>query len=113
MTPIVMGTLLGFVISVVEAVGLTVLRRGGAWAIPMASLTYAFFVVPLLSYGLKYEGIGMTNFLWNVFSTLMMFAIGIYVFREKVHHQQLIGVLVSLLGIGLILMAPDSGNSTY
>lgn len=113
MTPIVIATILGFVVSVVEAVGLTVLRKGGPWAIPIASLTYAFLVVPLLSYGLKYEGIGMTNFLWNVFSTILMFAIGIYVFREKVHHLQLIGVLVSLLGIGLILIAPDSGNSTY
>lgn len=112
MGPIFIGALLTFFISIVEAVGLTILRTGWKWSIPIASLIYGLFVIPLLHYGLKFEGIGMINFLWNIFSTITMFVIGIYVFREKVHYQQRIGVLVSLLGIGLILMAPDSGNST-
>lgn len=52
----------------------------------------------------------MLNFLWNIFSTITMFVIGIYVFGETVHYLQLIGVLVSLLGIGLILVAPESAG---
>ena len=102
-----------FFIAIVEAVGLTVLRTGWKWAIPFASLNYALFVVPLLSYALTFKGIGMVNFLWNIFTTITMFFIGIYVFREKVHPLQLLGVFISLLGIGIVFMAPDSGNSTY
>jgi len=108
MTPILTATLLGFIISIVEAVGLTALRTGWKYALPVASLTYAFFVVPLLSVSLKYEGIGMINFLWNIFSTLMMFTIGIYGFKEKVTNLQLIGVIISLFGIGIILIAPEN-----
>lgn len=113
MGPIIIATFLGFVSSIVEAVGLTILRTKIKWAIPIASFIYAFFIVPLLAYGLKYEGVGMVNFLWNIFSTIMMFFVGIYVFREKMNNLQFVGVLISLVGIGLILIAPDAGNSTY
>ena len=96
-------------LSGIEAIGLTLLRmedpktllyRGIA-----ASAIYGFAVVPLLIKNLEYEGIGLVNFIWNVFSTIIMFLIGIYVFGEKIAGVQLIGIVVSLAGLGLILMA--------
>lgn len=107
MKPILAATILGFVTALVEAVGLTALRSQLSHGIVIASIMYALGVVPLLAYGLRYEGIGMTNFLWNVFSTLCMFTIGIYVFKEKVHNLQFVGVALSLFGIGLILLSPN------
>lgn len=108
MKPVYAATLLGFAAALVEAVGLTAMRSQLSYGIVISSLLYALGVAPILAYSLQYEGIGMVNFLWNVFSTLCMFAIGIYVFKEKVHNLQLIGVGVSLVGLGLILMAPES-----
>ena len=40
-----------------------------------------------------------------IYSTIVMFIIGIYVFEEKVANLQLIGVILSLGGLALILMA--------
>ena len=94
--------------SIIEAVGLTVLRMKQSFSIPVAAAIYAVAVVPLLSIALKYEGIGLVNFFWNIFSTLVMFIIGIYYFKEKINNLQLIGVAISLLGVFLILVAPDA-----
>ena len=103
-------------LSSVEAVALTLLRienpktllyRGFA-----ASTIYGALVVPLLIKTLQYEGIGIVNFIWNVFSTIIMFTIGVYIFKEKIESLQLIGVVLSLAGLGLILMGGSSGSSS-
>jgi len=108
MTAIINASIIMGVATIVESVGLTILRQGSNYAIPITSAIYALGVVPLINMGLQYKGIGMVNFLWNVFSTLIMFAVGIYMFKEKVNRLQIIGVLVSLLGLGLVYMAPDA-----
>jgi multidrug transporter EmrE-like cation transporter len=91
----------------IEAVALTLLRMGGTWNLFTASFIFAFAVVPLLSKALEYEGIGMVNFVWNVFSTLVMFMIGMYVFSEKITALKTIGIVIALLGIGIIMLADD------
>lgn len=91
----------------IEAFALTLLRIGGTWNLVSASAIFAFAVVPLLSKALQYEGIGMTNFIWNVFSTLIMFFIGIYIFSEKITALKTIGICVAFLGIGIIILADD------
>jgi len=106
MTPIVIASILVFFVSIIEAVGLTILKSTWKYAIPFTSLNYGLLVVPLLALSLKYEGIGIVNFLFNIFSTLIVFTIGIYYFKEKVNNLQFIGVIMSLFGIGLVLMAP-------
>lgn len=102
------------VLSGIEAVALTLLRmeekRTQLYRIIGAASIYALAVVPLLVKTLEYEGIGMVNFLWNVFSTIIMFAIGIYVFGEKIAGLQLIGIILSLGGLGLILMADSTSK---
>jgi len=95
-------------VSLVEAIGLTALRFKKYYSIPIASGIYAFLVIPLLYIALNYEGIGMVNFFWNVFSTVVMFLIGIYVFDERLHNLQIVGILFSLLGLFLILVTPES-----
>jgi len=107
MTPIVNSTFFVLIATIIESIGLTILRQGSTYAIPMTSAIYALGVVPLLHMSLRYEGIGLTNFLWNVISTLVMFAIGIYIFKEKIKKLQFMGVLVCLLGVGMILMSPE------
>jgi multidrug transporter EmrE-like cation transporter len=93
--------------SLVEALGLYWLRVGSMEAFLKATLAYGLGVTYFLSRSLKYEGIGMTNFLWNVMSTMIGFGIGIFLFQEQVHYLQTIGVVLGLLGVGLIAMAPE------
>jgi multidrug transporter EmrE-like cation transporter len=102
--PIVSAIGLAGLTAVVESFGLFFIRNS---ELLKAGLIYGIGVVALLSKGLAYEGIGMVNFLWNIFSTLLGFILGIYFFKEKVHYLQLLGVLVSLLGLGMIVLAPE------
>lgn len=94
--------------SLIEAVGLYSVKLGGPQNLLVASLVYGAGVVPLLSKTVAYEGIGIVNFFWNILSTLLGFAIGIFYFKERIHHLQVIGVGLSLLGIGCILLAPST-----
>ena len=95
-------------VSILEAIGLTALRFKKYYSIPIASGIYALFVIPLLYTALKFQGVGMVNFLSNMFSTIMLFLIGIYIFDEHLDNIQILGVLLSLLGLFLILVAPES-----
>ena len=75
---------------------------------------FKFFIITMLCYGivipyllyknLIYKDIGMINFFWNIFSTITGFAIGILLFKEQVNNLQLIGISLSLLGIGLVIL---------
>jgi multidrug transporter EmrE-like cation transporter len=93
--------------SLVEVPALTLLRMGGIVNISLASIIFALGVVPVLSIALQYEGIGLVNFLWNILSTIIMLVIGIFFFKEKVSVLQLIGVLLSLLGMSLVVVSRE------
>lgn len=95
------------ILTVIEAVALTLLRTGGTWQMVGASAIFAFGVVPLLSKTLEYDGIGMVNFVWNIFSTIIMFAVGIYFFSEKITRLKTMGILLSIAGLGLIVISDD------
>jgi len=98
------------VASIVEAFGLFFMRSGGFQNTLIASLLYGGAVVPLLAKALQYQGLGIVNLLWNILSTLFAFGIGIHMFNERIHYLQVIGATLSLLGIGLIVMAPKEEN---
>ena len=92
--------------AVVEAVALYYIRAGGLVNTSIASVLYAVGAVPLLAFATKYEGIGISNFLWNVLSTLIGFGIGVYFYKEKIRNMQIMGVILSLVGVAMILMDP-------
>jgi multidrug transporter EmrE-like cation transporter len=92
----------------VEALALYFIRAGGFTNVSIASVLYAAGAVPLLAFATKYEGIGISNFLWNVLSTLIGFGIGIYFYKEKIRNMQIMGVIVSLVGVAMILLDPGA-----
>lgn len=75
---------------------------------------FKFFIITMICYGilipyllyrnLMYKDIGMINFFWNIFSTMIGFTIGILLFNEQVNNLQWIGISLSLLGIGLVIL---------
>ena len=64
---------------------------------------YGTLVAFLLYKMMTYEGVGMVNFLWNIFSTMSGFIIGIMIFKEKVNNLQWAGVALGILAFGLII----------
>ena len=88
----------------IEAIALTLLRIGGTIPILAAAVIYSVGVVPLLVKALSFEGVGLINFVWNIFSTLIMFAIGFLYFGERITPSKTAGVLISLLGIGILMI---------
>lgn len=96
-----------FIMVIIEGVAFYLLRlRGGIVNIIFAAIIFAFVVVPILSVCLQYEGMGMTNFLWNVLSTITMIVIGTIFFNEELVNRQKLGIGISLIGL-LILYIPD------
>jgi multidrug transporter EmrE-like cation transporter len=90
--------------SLVEAGALTLLRIGGKWNVLYAAAIFACAVVPLLSKALEWQGVGMVNFIWNVFSTFLMFSIGYFFFDEKLTYLKLVGISSCIFGIGILLL---------
>ena len=76
--------------------------------IKYACLIYGLIIPFILLKLLKYEGIGLVNFFWNILSTISGILIGIYLFNEKINNKQIIGIIISLTGLYLILL--DSEN---
>jgi hypothetical protein len=105
MKGIYIGSAIISLIAIIEAFGLYFIRGGSVLA---ASLIYGLAVVPLLTWAVKYEGIGLLNFMWNILSTVFGFAIGVYLYGEEVRSVQIMGVIVSLTGMAMILMDPEA-----
>ena len=61
-------------------------------------------IVPyVMLMSLNYDGIGNTNFYWNILSTVFVFIIAIYFFGEQVTNTQFVGIVLSIFGVFLVL----------
>jgi len=93
---------------IIEAVALYYIQKAsttGALRLVFIAMAIYGLVLPILLYKMvTYEGIGMINFLWNIFSTLFGFLIGILLFKEKVNNLQWIGVALGVLAFALIIL---------
>lgn len=102
-------------LTAVENVGMYSIKRSqtnGEWLFYiLASLIYGILVPFFFMRSLQYEGLGTVNFFWNVASTLSAFAIGAFFFKEKVTSWKMMGVTLSLLGLGMILMSDKDTNN--
>jgi len=96
-----------FMITFVEAIALFYMKHDKKWGIYIAMPIFGLCVVPLLAYSLEHEGVGMVNFLWTISSIVVMFALGVYIFNERVHHLHMIGISMCMAGIALILLSHE------
>lgn len=96
--------LLCFLITFIDAIALYYLKIS-KYGLYIAAIMYSFLVLPLLSYAFTLEGIGIVNFFWNVTNIIVMFCIGIYIFKEKINYFHYIGLAVIFAGICLMQMA--------
>jgi len=99
-----------FLVTFIEAIALFYMKYNKKWGMPIAMALFGLCVVPLLGYAMKYEGVGLVNFLWTISSIVVMFAVGVYLFDEKIHYLHLIGISLCIAGVFLILMSHDDIN---
>jgi multidrug transporter EmrE-like cation transporter len=73
------------------------------WVFPFSVLIYGFQPIVFYS-GLGFESMTILNVLWDVLSDIIVAAIGIYLFDEKLTTQQCIGLAFCMAGIVLLGM---------
>lgn len=72
----------------------------------------AYILMPILILKvLPYEGIGNTNMIWNVMSTILVLLVGCVIYKESINHGQFIGILFGILSIVLICVNEKSIKS--
>ena len=69
----------------------------------IAIIIYALLPLMIIKI-LKYEGIGTTNMIWNIFSTTIVLLMGYFLFNETLTHYQFLGVMFGILAIVLLCL---------
>lgn len=52
----------------------------------------------------SYTSMGMTNFLWSVMSIITVMVVGYFAFNETITHNDIIGIVLCLVGLYLIFV---------
>ena len=76
-------------------------QLNGLFILPLAMLLYSIQPI-LFRYGLEVEHMSVLNVQWNSISTVVIALIGLNVFNEKISTINLVGMLLSIIGIILI-----------
>jgi multidrug transporter EmrE-like cation transporter len=69
----------------------------------VAFLSYSI-VCLLLNKCYDFNGMGITNFVWSVLSIVTMLIIGVVAFNEDITKYDLIGIVISMIGLYLIFI---------
>jgi multidrug transporter EmrE-like cation transporter len=101
---------LGFalLLSLFDVVVMSTLKYIHMGTLPLNVWTMAFPVLlygatPLIFlYALRFEGLAIMNVMWDVVSSILVTALGIYFFKEEVSERKKIGIFVSILAIFLL-----------
>lgn len=73
----------------------------GAWILPLAMAIYSLQAMVFRT-GLPYEGIAVLNIMWNTLSILIISLMGLFFFEEKLSPINVLGMILSIVGIILI-----------
>ena len=73
----------------------------GAWILPLGMVIYSLQPIVFRA-GLPYEGIAVLNIMWNTLSIIIISLMGLFFFEEKLSPINVLGMILSILGIILI-----------
>ena len=74
-------------------------------------ILYGIFVPLTLIKLLEYENIGTLNFIWNIFSTIIMISIGYYYFNEKIDKLKILAFMLGLTSLILLYISNNNNNN--
>lgn len=95
-------------LSIFDVFVMTTLKYIHTGVLPMSVWTMMFPVLlygttPLIFlYALRFEGVAVMNVMWDVVSSILVTALGIYFFKEEISERKKIGIFVSILAIFLL-----------
>jgi drug/metabolite transporter (DMT)-like permease len=76
----------------------------------ISCILYGIFVPLTLIKLLEYENIGTLNFIWNIFSTIIMISIGYYYFNEKIDKLKILAFMLGLTSLILLYISNNNDN---
>lgn len=106
--PILFGTCMAivdiFMMSVTKMVSIGSLTT--SVGIPLSISLYAMEPLIFLK-AMKYEGMVVTNLVWNLMSNIIVTLQGVLVFGESIKGLRWLGICMSLLSLGLLAYTND------
>lgn len=99
--PIAFGTLMALIdICMMSVVKLTSQNKIGAWGVPLSMILYALEPLVFLR-AMRYEGMVVTNLVWNMLSDVIVTLQGVLFFGEKVKGMRWLGICMSIVALGI------------
>jgi len=106
--PIVFGTAMALIDVVM--MGTVKMIHGGtvssSWGVPFAVGIYALEPLLFLK-AMNFEGMAVTNLIWNLMSNIVVTAQGIFIFGESVRGVRWVGIGMSLVALALLAYTDD------
>ena len=74
---------------------------------------YLYLLIAIFSYSVvcllldkcyDFDGMGITNFVWSILSIVTMLSVGYLLFDEKITNYDIIGMVLSVIGLYLIFV---------
>lgn len=101
----------GFAMSILDVIMESLCKyysiTGGVKIILLLLAMFVYAFQPLLfTRALKYEGMGVTNVVWNVVSTGLIVIIGAVIFGEKMNVYKWTGIILSIISLVLLSIVP-------
>jgi multidrug transporter EmrE-like cation transporter len=103
MLPIFFGTLMALV-DIMMMGSIKMINQGtlsSSWGIPLSVGLYALEPLIFLK-ALNYEGMVVTNLVWNLMSDVIVTLQGVLLFGESIKGLRWVGVCMSLFSLGLM-----------
>ena len=106
MLPIFFGTMMAIVdIFMMSSVKMTSTGSiSPSWGVPFSVSVYALQPLIFLK-AMKFEGMAVTNLIWNLMSNIIVTLQGVFVFGESIKGTRWLGICMSLLSLGLLAYA--------
>lgn len=108
MTPILFGSAMALIdivmMSIVKMVGIRKLSWGTG--VPIAVGLYALEPFIFLK-AMKYEGMVVTNLVWNLLSNVIVTLQGVFIFGESIRGLRWLGIAMSLVSLTLLAYTDD------
>lgn len=103
MLPIFFGTMMAIVdIFMMSSVKMTSTGSiSPSWGVPFSVSVYALQPLIFLK-AMKFEGMAVTNLIWNLMSNIIVTLQGVFVFGESIKGTRWLGICMSLLSLCLL-----------
>jgi multidrug transporter EmrE-like cation transporter len=108
MLPIFFGTLMALV-DICMMSSVKMISQGTipySWGLPLSVGLYALEPLIFLK-AMNYEGMVVTNLVWNLMSNVVVTLQGILIFGESIKGLRWVGICMSILSLGLLAYTSD------